>query len=236
MAQGLVASSDVRTAICQTVRDNPGIHFRGLERAANLSSAGQLRHHIDRLSRQGRLVEVTDGGYKRFFLVGDHDRNLRPRLARFARPLPRRIATLLLGRSMNRTELRRSLGCADSTLGYYLKRMVRHGDLARHQGRNCCQYALVDPESVRQVLRLHDGGPDEEGLETAAPNRPEIPLQDAASRDGVSVAADRHPRASGNGRGATTTSSSDVRPAEPADSRRRSSRPRPVDRSVLEAS
>lgn len=147
--------SDVRATICRVVSQQPGIHFRALERTAGLSSAGQLRHHIDRLSRQGRLVEVTDGGYKRYFLVGDHDRNLRPSLARFARPLPRRIATLLLARSMNRTELRRALGCADSTLGYYLKRMVRNGDLLRERGRNCCQYALADPDLVRQVLALH---------------------------------------------------------------------------------
>lgn len=151
--------SDVRAAICRVVSQQPGIHFRALERAASLSSAGQLRHHIDRLARQGRLVEVTDGGYKRYFLVGDHDRNLRPSLARFARPLPRRIATLLLVRSMNRTELRRALGCADSTLGYYLKRMVRKGDLVREQGRNCCQYALADPDLVRRVLLLHERRP-----------------------------------------------------------------------------
>lgn len=160
MSQRLVPPrSDVRATICRVVTEQPGIHFRGLERAASLSSAGQLRHHLDRLVRQGRLVEVTDGGYKRYFLVGDHDRTLRPSLARFARPLPRRIATLLLARSMNRTELRRALGCADSTLGYYLKRMVRNGDLVREQGRNCCQYALADPEMVRQVLVMHGHRP-----------------------------------------------------------------------------
>ncbi|HET6398191.1 MAG TPA: hypothetical protein VFH47_01395 [Candidatus Thermoplasmatota archaeon] len=148
--------SEVGLALCRIIKDRPGIHFRGLARAAHVTSAGQLRHHIDRLKRQGRIVEVQDGRYKRFFMAGHHDPNLRPGLARFSRPVPRQIGRLLLNRPMNRTELRRSLGCADSTLGYHLKRMVQMGDLEKARGRNCCRYTLRDQELVRRVLMMQD--------------------------------------------------------------------------------
>jgi hypothetical protein len=140
-------------SLLRVVGEKPGIHFRGLGREANVSSAGQLRHHLDRLQRQGILIEVEDGRYKRFFVAGDHDPNLRPVVARFARPVPRRIASLLLANAMNRTELRRSLGCADSTLGYHLTRMVSLRDLQKNRGPNCCHYSLTDPDLVRQILR-----------------------------------------------------------------------------------
>lgn len=144
--------SEVNLNIRQAVKQNPGIHFRGLARAARVTSAGQLRHHLDRLERQGILVEIPDGRYKRFFTAGDQDPKLRPEMARFTRVVPRRIAKLLLVSPMNRTQLRRSLGCADSTLGYHLSRMVTLGDLARERGPNTCVYSLTSGETVRRLL------------------------------------------------------------------------------------
>ena len=173
--------SEVGRTIFKVVKEQPGIHFRGLGRAAGLTSAGQLRHHLDRLERQGLLVELEDGRYKRFFVAGDHDRTLRPGLARFARSVPRKIGKLLLVHPMNRTELRRSLGCADSTLGYHLKRMMEQGDLEKQRGRNCCRYSLTSPELVQKVLMLQGAEPMvdeedaiEEGLMAPA-RRPELP-------------------------------------------------------------
>ena len=150
--------SSVGLSIWRIVKEQPGIHFRGLGRAANLSSVGQLRHHLDRLARRGILLEVEDGRYKRFFVAGDHHPDLRPGLARFARRVPRLIGTLLLARPMNRAELRRTLGCADSTLGYHLTRMLLLGDLVRTRTRNRTEYALADPEFVRKVLVMQPGG------------------------------------------------------------------------------
>lgn len=142
----------VRRVLCQVVEEQPGIHFRELEREAHVSSNGQLRHHLDRLLHDGKLLEVKDGRYRRYFLAGQHDRHLRPGLTHFARRVPRRIARVLLKGPHNRTELRRTVGCADSTLGYHLRRMAELGYLQKERSRNACSYSLVDPEFVRSVL------------------------------------------------------------------------------------
>ncbi len=147
-------TSPVGNQLLEIVRTQPGIHFRALERAAELHSAGQLRHHVDRLLHKGALIEVPDGGYTRYFVANEHDRRLRPRLARFARPIPRRIGILLLEQSLNRTELRHRLRCADSTLGYYLKRMEKEGDIIKCKGRTCCHYRLADADILREVFKV----------------------------------------------------------------------------------
>ncbi|HUR62670.1 MAG TPA: hypothetical protein VM286_09945 [Candidatus Thermoplasmatota archaeon] len=177
-AKELPRMSEVGRNIYKIVKEQPGIHFRGLGRAAQLSSAGQLRHHLDRLARQGLLVELEDGRYKRFFVAGDHDRSLRPGLARFARSVPRKIGKLLLVHPMNRTELRRSLGVADSTLGYHLKRMMEQGDLEKNRGRNCCQYSLTNAELVQKVLMLQgaEAGWEDDEVETAAAHQVPTPM------------------------------------------------------------
>lgn len=168
--------SQVGLAIRRAVQEQPGIHFRGLARAAHVTSAGQLRHHLDRLERQGLVVEVEDGRYKRFFMAGAQDPKLRAEMARFSRAVPRRIAKLLLVSPMNRTELRRSLGCADSTLGYHLTRMVLLGDLARIRGPSSCIYSLTSQETVRKMLLIQGALPEPGGSPAPVPATAEAEL------------------------------------------------------------
>lgn len=146
-AAPIPTEAPVGVKLCHIVRASPGIHFRGLERAASLHSNGQLRHHVDRLARQGLLVEVKDGRFSRFFVTDGHEPQLRPGMARLARPVPRQIAQILQAGPLPRTELRRRLGCADSTLGYHLARMLQAGDLER-QGPGGTLYAL-SPAALR---------------------------------------------------------------------------------------
>lgn len=181
--------SEAGLRICRVVSEQPGIHFRGLARAATLP-AGQLRHHLDRLVRRGILVELEDGGYKRFFLAGKHDPRLRPALALFARRVPRRIGSLLLLRPMTRTELRRHLGCGDSTLGFHLARMVQAAVVTKQRDRSGCRYALAEPELARQALamRATAAAAEERALaqrEAAAPGAPRDAWSPLASRDSL---------------------------------------------------
>lgn len=144
--------SEVAQRLYTIVKQQPAIHFRGLKRAADVSSNGQLRHHIDQLAGEDALLEIEDGGYTRFFIPGQHPPELRNGLARFARRVPRTIAKLLLDGPKSRTELRAALGCADSTLGYHLNRMLEQGDLQRDRMNGRSLYSLPEPDFVRQVL------------------------------------------------------------------------------------
>lgn len=146
------SASSVADRIHSIVRERPAIHFRGLKRAADVSSNGQLRHHIDQLEREDLLIELEDGGYTRFFITGQHPPELRDGLTRFARRVPRIIARLLLDGSMIRTDLRQALGCADSTLGYHLNRMLEQGDIQRDRSNGRSLYSLTDPDFVQRVL------------------------------------------------------------------------------------
>lgn len=160
--------------VLDTIEASPGIHFRGLLRRAGLSSAGQLRHHLDRLRQSRRIIEVADGGFTRYFAAGAFDRRLREEMLRFSRPIARRLARLLLRGSMPRTEIRRSLRCADSTLGYYLSRMRQEGVLRRRAAEPYQHYALADPEGVRRVLEAQTTQAQLIGSDEAAPgNKPE---------------------------------------------------------------
>lgn len=157
--------------LLDTIQAQPGLHFRGVLRRAGLSSAGQLRHHIDRLMRAGHIVEVEDGGFRRYFPAGVYDRRLREEMLQFSRPIPRRVARLLLRGSMPRTEIRRALQCPDSTLGYYLARLRDKGILEREALEPYQYYSLKDPQQVQRILEAQPEGAARGGedLITAAP-------------------------------------------------------------------
>lgn len=183
-AATLAPMAPVAKLICSIVKDRPGIHFRELGRAANVSSTGQLRHHIDRLGRRGALLEVEDGRFRRYFVPGDHDARVRHGLARFSRRVPSVIARALIDGPLNRTSLRRRLGCADSTLGYHLRRMVRAGDLNRTPTTTCCLYGLSDPPFVREILRRQDAVTqrlEREYADAQPSNRSTVPTPNAPS-------------------------------------------------------
>jgi DNA-binding transcriptional ArsR family regulator len=149
---GVVPTHGVGANLLRIIREQPGIHFRALGRQAGLTSSGQLRHHLDRLADLGAVAEVKDGRFSRFFSGGEDDPNARLRQARFSRPVPNLIARLLADRPMSRTELRRRLGCADSTLGYHLNRLLQVGDIQRRVGPNGHEYALADTSLVPPEL------------------------------------------------------------------------------------
>ena len=138
--------------LMQAVRAQPGIHFRALARACDVRSSGALRAHLDRLVSLGLLSEVPDGRFKRFFVMGAHDPMLDDSIARFSRQVPLTIGKLLLAQPLNRTQLRRLVGCADSTLGYHLTRMVQVGDVERTGTRTGGHYQIRDEQRVRRTI------------------------------------------------------------------------------------
>jgi predicted transcriptional regulator len=148
----------VATRVSALVRSHPGIHFRDLGRRAAVRSNGQLRHHLDQLQRAGRIVEVADGRFRRYFPAGAADWHLLPTLARTSRPLAQRLLLAILERPRDRTGLRRDLGCAESTLGYHLARLVRSGDLVRTVEHGRILYALAEPaDGLRAALARQAG-------------------------------------------------------------------------------
>lgn len=166
---GVVPTHGVGANLLRIVREQPGIHFRALGRQAGLTSSGQLRHHLDRLADLGAIAEVKDGRFSRFFAGGEEDPRVRQRQARLSRPVPNLIARLLGDRPMSRTELRRRLGCADSTLGYHLNRLVQVGDIHRRIGPNGHEYALSDTTLAPPELPWRRPPADAADPQTARP-------------------------------------------------------------------
>ncbi|MCL4420571.1 MAG: winged helix-turn-helix transcriptional regulator [Candidatus Thermoplasmatota archaeon] len=60
--------SDARELIISTVRSNPGIHFRELQRITSLAN-GQIQYHLYQMEKSGVISIRSDGKLKRYFLI-----------------------------------------------------------------------------------------------------------------------------------------------------------------------
>lgn len=57
-----------RDSIFSLIEDNPGIHFREIQRRAGLA-VGQVEYHLYQLEKDERIVSREDGKVKRYFCI-----------------------------------------------------------------------------------------------------------------------------------------------------------------------
>ncbi len=58
--------SSIRDIILRTITENPGLHFRELQRRTN-AATGQLQYHLYQLEKDRTIIKRTDGNLVRYF-------------------------------------------------------------------------------------------------------------------------------------------------------------------------
>lgn len=142
---------DPRERLLAYVATHPGAHLRELGRAVPLSF-GALRHHLDRLEKEGRLRVEFDRRFKRYFPAGLDAPTRQMMTALRQRPLRRILVSLAADPGQRHADLGRRLSIPASSLTAYLQRLKALGLVVVLPGAPKT-YAAVDPEQVRQGLR-----------------------------------------------------------------------------------
>lgn len=128
MANG--SGEALRARISLYVRDQPGVHFRELQRSLGLAP-GQAMHHLRRLVEAGLLVEESGQGYVHYFVNGA-PRAPRRLLATLRQPARLRIALALQTQGALTTQaLADAAGCSPSTAHHHLAVLGEAGVVQR---------------------------------------------------------------------------------------------------------
>lgn len=131
----------VRARICRHVRENPGVHFRDLQRTLGLSP-GQAVHHLERLVGEGLLVGRSAGGYTHYYPAGAPS-GARAAQAALRQPARRAVAEAVEVRGpLTLSELSDATGYATSTLHHHV-RVLREAGVLDVSGGRPARYALV---------------------------------------------------------------------------------------------
>lgn len=145
--------------VLEVVRHFPGIHFRGIVRELDTSTA-LARYHLQHLLEEGELRQVDVGGYARYFPVEtyreltEHEREML-NVLRQERPLEIVLALLEFG-PMQHKDLLEIVGGSKGTLTYHVDKLVDAGIVNRVPRGEDRGFHLEDEGTVRDLLARYE--------------------------------------------------------------------------------
>ena len=134
------------------IEDNPGIHFRGIQRALDLS-VGQLDHHLNRMEKEGIITKDEMKGNTRYFPAGILVK-AEKRLMGFLRKEMTRNILLYLYENPGSTpnEMLEVFEISGPNLSYHLRRLFQSEFISfEEEGRNR-RYFIIDTERLEKLL------------------------------------------------------------------------------------
>lgn len=143
-----------RLQIYNYIKENPGVHFRGICDGLGLS-IGMIQYHLSVLERAGYITSYTDGQNKRYFEASTFTQMDMKLISLVRHETAAQILTIL---SQSRSALHRdiaySLSISSQALTWHMNQLKK-ADLidAQKAGVNV-KYSLNDANVIRLVLNL----------------------------------------------------------------------------------
>lgn len=148
-------NSSARGEIFDFVRDNPGLHFRGICRHLGLS-IGVVQYHLDLLTSTGRLTSRRETRYKRYFVSGRFSETDIEIISSLRNGTARKIIAILLGEpAMRHGDLAALLDISSQALTWQMKRLKANDLVGVEAGCRAIRYFLTE-ESLPAVKEFLD--------------------------------------------------------------------------------
>lgn len=144
-----------RKRIYEIVRENPGMHFRELQRRTGMPT-GVLSYHLDYLVRRGLLTVDREESFSRYFpqnvLRGDEKRIL----SALRQEIPRGIILFLLNNpGATHGKLLENFTISPGTLSYHIKKLASSGVIRVEKVGRESRMTVIDPDRVSDLLIVY---------------------------------------------------------------------------------
>ncbi len=141
-----------RMEIYTYVKNNPGIHFRGVCQGLDLS-VGVAQYHLDILVHAGLLKTYSDGPNKRYF-ESSFDQSNAPLTSLLRHETTRKILTLLSQQSsMLHKDLAQNLDISSQALTWQMNKLKEAGLVTSAKEGLSVRYVL-NPEKASYIIFL----------------------------------------------------------------------------------
>jgi DNA-binding transcriptional ArsR family regulator len=144
-----------RKRIYEAVRQNPGVHFRDLQRRTNMT-VGVLSYHLDFLVDRGLLTVDKQESFTRYFPGGQIGRDKQKMLAALRQEIPRGIILfLLMNPGATHSKVLESFTISGGTLSYHIKKLASRGLIQVEKVGRESRMTVIDPEKVSDLLIVY---------------------------------------------------------------------------------
>lgn len=144
-----------RKRIYEAVRQNPGVHFRELQRLTGMP-IGVLSYHLDYLANRGLLTVDKRESFTRYFPGGQLGRDEQQMLGALRQEIPRGIILfLLMNPGATHGEVLESFTISGGTLSYHIKKLVSRGLIEVDKAGRESRMTVIEPDKVSDLLIVY---------------------------------------------------------------------------------
>jgi len=144
-----------RKRIYEAVRQNPGVHFRELQRLTGMP-IGVLSYHLDYLANRGLLTVDKRESFTRYFPGGQLGRDEQQMLGALRQEIPRGIILfLLMNPGATHGEVLESFTISGGTLSYHIKKLVSRGLIKVDKAGRESRMTVIEPDKVSDLLIVY---------------------------------------------------------------------------------
>ena len=148
-----VLDLETRKLIYECVRKSPGIHFREIQRRANLAT-GSIDYHLHFLHKHGLVRAEKSGKFLRYypaeFSYGEEEKHL---LGLLRQEKIRHILIYLIeAKRANASAISEDIGVSPSNLSFYLKALSEKNIIMQSKKGRFRFYSVKDAKTIVECL------------------------------------------------------------------------------------
>ncbi len=146
---------DSRRKIYDLIEENPGLHFREIERRTGIA-VGSLQYHLEFLQKKHLIKTFKQGKFLRYYSVKESVVEEKAEMSFLRKPSARKIILFLLEKKkVNNLDISKKVGLSPSTTSWHLEQLVSEGVVGKEKiGRESLFY-LIKPNEVTSLLVEH---------------------------------------------------------------------------------
>jgi predicted transcriptional regulator len=144
-----------RRRIFDRITQNPGTHFRELQRLLDVP-VGMLDYHLKYLEKRGLVASKSEEHYTRYYAESAFDPASKEILSFLRQELPRGIILyIMMHPGCTHGQVLGSIDVTGATLSYHVKRMVTAGVVKAEKSGRETMLGVNEPEKVADLLITH---------------------------------------------------------------------------------
>ena len=142
---------DVRKKIYNTIKRNPGLHFRELQRRVGIAT-GAMQYHLDYLTKKHLIKTERETKFLRYYLVRQtfEETGLMSLLRQES--IRKIIVFLMQRRFANNTNISQIVGLSPSTTSWHLEKLVENEIIEKSRRGRKTYFKIVDKERIANLL------------------------------------------------------------------------------------
>lgn len=141
----------VRKQIYGTIQENPGLHFRELQRRVGVAT-GAMQYHLDYLVKRHLIRVERETKFIRYYLVREAFAETALMSLLRQESVRKIIVFLMQRRFANNPSVSKNVDLSPSTTSWHLENLVQNGVLEKSRRGRKTYFKVIDKERIATLL------------------------------------------------------------------------------------